>query len=38
MFYTIKRNYLNTKDAAVVEKALEKGLITEEEKENILLA
>lgn len=38
MFYTIKRIYGNTKDAAVVEKALEKGWITEEEKETILSA
>nr|DAH03577.1 MAG TPA: hypothetical protein [Caudoviricetes sp.] len=36
MFYTIKRIYGNTKDASVVEKALEKGWITAEEKETIL--
>ncbi len=35
MFYTIKRIYGNTKDVAVVEKALAKGWITIEEKEFI---
>lgn len=36
MFETIKRIYKKTGDSAAVEKALQKGWITEEEKEEIL--
>ena len=36
MYETIKRLYAKTKNTAVVEKALVKGCITEEEKNAIL--
>lgn len=38
MFETIKRLYSNTKNEEVVLKALEKGWITEEQKNSILTA